>query len=378
MFGGAAMPWSPQYTWFADLWKYDSATGLWAWVGGSQVTNTSSYHGTLGVAADYTRPGARGAAAAWVDGDGAFWLFGGLGYDAFGIGLLNDLWRYEPATGLWTWMGGSKEYGWPGVYGTLGTAADANVPGARAGSATWVDANGDLWMFGGYGSAASTVGHLGDLWRYQPATHRWTWMSGSDAADAPVAHGALGVADAANTPGARTSASTWSDAAGNLWLFGGEVENENVFMNDLWRYEPATGLWTWMGGATTTNDDGSFGTKGVSAAESWPGARRSAVTWNDGSGVAWLFGGYGSTGIGYRDDLWRFEVATGMWTWMAGTGMPGASSSVVGTQGVAAPDNVHGARAGAAAWTDADGNHWMFGGYYADSSFNELWVHLPP
>jgi hypothetical protein len=41
-------------------------------------------------------PGARTFASSWTDGAGSFWLFGGIG-DYF---LLNDLWQYNPATGL--------------------------------------------------------------------------------------------------------------------------------------------------------------------------------------------------------------------------------------------------------------------------------------
>ena len=38
-------------------------------------------------------------AVSWVDGTGNLWLFGG-------IGGLNDLWEYNPATNLWAWISG--------------------------------------------------------------------------------------------------------------------------------------------------------------------------------------------------------------------------------------------------------------------------------
>ena len=34
-------------------------------------------------------------------------------------GLLNDLWRYDPATGEWTWMAGSDTVGQIGIFGRV-------------------------------------------------------------------------------------------------------------------------------------------------------------------------------------------------------------------------------------------------------------------
>jgi hypothetical protein len=36
-----------------------------------------------------------------------------------------------------------------GVYGTQGTAAASNVPGARYSASSWIDSSGNLWLFGG-------------------------------------------------------------------------------------------------------------------------------------------------------------------------------------------------------------------------------------
>lgn len=49
----------------------------------------------------------------------------------------------------WTWMGGSKDTGEKGVYGTRGVEALGNTPGARSGSAGWTDNQGNPWLFGG-------------------------------------------------------------------------------------------------------------------------------------------------------------------------------------------------------------------------------------
>ena len=70
---------------------------------------------------------------------------------------------------MWTWMSGSGTINNPGVYGTMGSPAGTNVPGARYGSVSWTDSAGDLWLFGGYGyDGSGGFGRLNDLWRFGP------------------------------------------------------------------------------------------------------------------------------------------------------------------------------------------------------------------
>jgi hypothetical protein len=60
-------------------------------------------------------------------------------------------------------------HGGLGVYGSQGTAAAGNVPGARYPAVSWTDASGNLWLFGGWGyDSAGTSGYLNDLWMYKP------------------------------------------------------------------------------------------------------------------------------------------------------------------------------------------------------------------
>jgi len=146
-------------------------------------------YGTLGTAAAGNIPGPRTEASAWTDNAGNFWLFGGEGIDGAGnYGDLNDLWEFNPATMLWTWMGGSSImpcnyivsgssiYGTvcvqPGVYGTLGTPAPGNSPGGRLNAQSWVDNDGNLWMFGGTTDQVSSdlTEVLDDLWEFHPAS----------------------------------------------------------------------------------------------------------------------------------------------------------------------------------------------------------------
>ena len=59
-------------------------------------------------------------------------------------------------------------------------------------------------------------------------------MSGNNVVDQSEVYGTRGVADPANKPGARSSAVSWTDAKGNLWLFGGY--GGGLYLNDLWMF----------------------------------------------------------------------------------------------------------------------------------------------
>ena len=71
----------------------------------------------------------------------------------------------------------------------------------------------------------------------------YTWVKGSNTINQLGVYGTKGVASSANTPGARSASVTWKDASGNLWLFGGD-QNNNLptggTLNDLWKYNPNT------------------------------------------------------------------------------------------------------------------------------------------
>jgi len=191
-------------------------------------------------------PGARDGATVWTDPTGKFWLFGGEGFDsADTIGELNDLWEFDPNTGTWEWVSGSNSvgsvryYGQPGSYGTRGTPSIANYPGGRQGSNSWTDATGNLWLFGGNGFGAiggiSDWGNLDDLWRFNPSTDEWTWMTGTPSIASLPSYGTFGIPDPGNDPGSRGGAVSWADLAGNFWLFAGVAPGNGIY-EDSWEY----------------------------------------------------------------------------------------------------------------------------------------------
>ncbi len=282
-------------------------------------------------------------------------------------------------------MSGADGYNASGVYGTQGVASAGNVPGAREGAAGWTDSSGNFWLFGGVGyDATGASGWLDDLWKLNATTEEWTWVGGSsNSVNQAGVYGATGAASAANTPGARYGAVSWTDSSGNLWLFGGAgigANGTSGAFNDLWKFSPANNEWTWEGGSDLAGASGVYGTQGVAAAGNTPGARAGAVGWTDSSGDFWLFGGggYDSTGSqGALNDLWEFSPAKREWTWVSGLDAVNPQG-VYGMEGTASANNVPGGRSYAVTWTGSTGNLWLFGGGGYDSTdsqgiLNDLW-----
>lgn len=372
-----------------DLWEFSPSTSLWTWMGGSSSVNPMGSYGTQGTAASTNVPGGREAALSWVDSAGNAWLFGGSGLGTTGSGGdLNDLWKYAPATGQWTWIAGSTVVNTPGVYGVLGMPDAVSSPGAREAGVTWIDSSGNLWLFGGLGyDSTGSAGSLSDLWKFNPTTTQWTWVGGAGTTNVGGQYGVAGVAAPTNAPGARFTAASWTDGSGNLWLFGGQgydATGANGALNDLWKFTPSTGLWTWIGGSAYVGGIGQYGAAGTAAASNVPGGREEPTAWTDGSGNFWLFGGLGvdSAGTnGYLEDLWMFNPGTGLWTFVKGS-VTANTAGVYGTILNGAAANTPGSRFGAVGWVGASNALWLFGGQGEDASgsvsyLNDMWKYTP-
>ena len=396
---------SPGGSKYSASWT-DSAGNLWLFTGSSHAaglpnvtaflgemwvyTGTQSYFGGLGnywtkISPVGASPTPRWGAVTWTDASGNFWLFGG---QDGGLNFLNDLWTYNPSANTWTYVAGG--FNQTGTYGTKGTPSPANLPGGRWGATARRDAAGNVWLFGGYGlanSSSANTGLLNDLWKYTGG--QWTWMSGSNVLNQDGVYGTQNVAAAANVPGGRQAAVSWTDNSGNYWLFGGydlsPTGQPNAF-NDLWEFNGSQ--WAWVSGANVVNQTATYGTQGVAAASNVPGARWSPAAWSDSHGDLWLIGGFGydATGDGSLADVWEFKG--GQWIWVKGPN----SVSQAGVYGIQANPvvwphvtNFPGSRWGATSWIDPFGQFWMFGGEGFDSTNNasgdrllsDLWRYLP-
>ena len=404
---------------------------------GAQVIVNAQHEGQGGA---YISPGSAGTPAArlgavtWTDNAGNLWLFGG----SDGGNYLNDLWEFNASAlspdftatvGQWTWQSGANTQ-FVDQNGTYPPNANP-YPGARTNAVSWTDGSGNFWLFGGFGKdGAGTLGFLNDLWEYSGG--KWTFVSGSSLANQIGIYGTQGVASATNAPGGRQEAVGGADAAGNLWLFGGEGEDgnnpptANGILNDLWVYNITAKQWTFVMGNTKANQTGVYeaqtvvgpvNTTGaastcgltvgltvgsnvicspVSTAGALPGSRWGASGWTDASGNFWLFGGWGldstgTNGNGALNDLWVYTPNTtagqpGTWTWIKGSNT-GAANGVYGnelrpylTYEIWTP----GGRSNATHWVDRNGQLWLFGGAGYDSTsttgngyLNDMWRYLP-
>jgi hypothetical protein len=250
IFGGQGIDSASTNGLLNDMFKYDPVGKTFTWVTGSKTVNQNGSYGTMGTPGG--TPGGRQGAISWKDASGNLWLFGGFGLDATGTpnGTLNDLWKFNPGTTQWTWIAGSNAANQHGVYGTQGTAAAANAPGARWRAAAWTDHNGNLWLQGGFGLDSTGTGLLNDLWVYTlvatsayPAVNQWTWVQGSNTNSVNGTYGFASQPFFLNTPGSRWGTGYWIDSSDQLWIFGGQgfdstTSSGNGLLNDLWRFLP--------------------------------------------------------------------------------------------------------------------------------------------
>ncbi len=105
--------------------------------------------------------------------------------------------------------------------------------------------------------------------------------------------GSIGVAEmsgtpnAANIPGGRLDAVSWTDKSGNSWLFGGGgLDSADTFgyLNDLWEFDPTTSrmdvdLGQQYYPLTNGGQAGVYGTLNTPGAANTPECAREAARW---------------------------------------------------------------------------------------------------
>ena len=340
---------------YNDVWRFNPATTEWTWMSGSNadvpgvIGGIGGVYGTQGTPAAGNTAGGRVGPVAWTDSSGKFWMFGGYGYDSTSkAGYLNDLWQLNPSTLQWTWMGGNSKVTCVQIIGVTQCGATGSLWNARHGGdrehprrpricdklerQQWEPVA--LWRSGLrlHGRAAlherslevhAIVGCVDVGERHEHCEHEHRRPGGSLRKTRRNGGGN------GNTPGGRSQAVTWTDAKGDLWLFGGYGLDANDAigdLNDLWMFDVTKGQWAWMGGSSAFGGyggaSGVYGTWLTAAAGNVPGGRQGATGWTDSSGNLWVYGGLGmdAAGVfGELNDLWEYNPTTNHWAWMNGS-----------------------------------------------------------
>jgi hypothetical protein len=352
LFGGAGYDGYWDYGYLNDLWCYSPSRNQWKWVNGYKYQGGDGNYNEKGTFHMYNTPGSRVRSASWTDPDGNLWLFGGEGRATWSsIGLLNDLWMYSISKNEWLWVHGDDLANRPARRGLKGVPHPENSPGGRSDALVWIDKQGAVWLFGGKGlTGAGAGGEFNDLWKYERTINSWTWVHGDSLPNQNPIYGTKGIEGALNVPSSRSGSSGWIDAAGFLWLVSGG--RQGCVFDDIWKYNPTTGRWTWIRGTGDLYDHPQGNTTTRYKGEN-------GVGWLDEKGKFWFFGGALEHTL-HR--LWSgllsdYDQEKDVWT--SNGIFQGVYLSADTSSHTVGPDY----REGSVGWTDQSGNLWLFGGW---------------
>jgi hypothetical protein len=288
--------WRRNTGFMSDFWKFDAATSLWTWIGGSFVapSRPGLYAG-----------GRYEAACAYDTLNHVMYIYGGFGYaDAAGSpGSIDDIWKWNRTSGIWSKLSGGAGNQLPSYSGQLS-------PAGRLRAAAALDERKQIfWVYGGVNAAGD---RLSDLWAFFPGNTSWSWFGGGGSDIGQMT--TRGIATIGDHPGSRESAIMWIDPPkSSLYLFGGFGESPSSgvgYHNDLWVY--ANGSWKWISGdAAIDQVNTNNNVKNVFDVQYWPCSRaQTSGSYDPTTGYFYMFGGRGVTfgGTGALADLWAFSI----------------------------------------------------------------------
>lgn len=328
----------------AELWAYDILNDKWALYTNSG--NTANYT-SANVPSSSAHPGAKVRSAGAMNAQGDLYVFGGHVWDGW-YATQESFWKYSVDTKKWTWIHQNES---TGTYGT----GNATWPRARYRARAWFDANGDYWLFGGH-AVVPNVGNysLNDLWKFNTTSNTWSCESGdcnteidgnTDVGNYPPNEGGSGVN---LKPRARGDYGYWVDASGNFWIYGGNNREGHVGgqpLNDLWKYNPTTHVWTLVKGSSDLGGDQTF-TK--------PGAHSEPVCWLGNDNNLWMT-------IRNRS-IWKFNIAANTWDTIKYSNDVDLPPHTVGA-GIPSPLNKPGCQVSTLNHLKHNNSVYMFNGY---------------
>lgn len=339
----------------SDMWMFDIGLGQWA-----RVKNFPSFsnHTNQGNPDASAQPGTRNRMATAMDASGNLWLFGGYKNNQ---DPMNDLWKYNVSTKLWTWVGGDNfQEGW----------GNANWPAARHRVRMWFDNNGDLWLYGGARQTASQNESFNDLWKYNPGTNNWTCVKGNanqTFAYTNTASGnypaSEGIGGTAYYPRARSDYGYWIDNNNNFWIFAGYAQSHSTHdFADLWKYNPTTNEWTLVKGDNQVHNNSNPQNN-----TSRPIQRDAPYCWKGNDGHLYFFGGANQSG--FRREVWHFDIGLNTWVNDYVDASYDVGPSINSPTGVDHANNHPGAQVTAINHLTTATHTYMFDGYGTGSNY---------
>lgn len=350
-----------------DLWRFDPELNQWLIANGTfEAVGVTANYGIMGVPAPSNQPGPAGFGhPSWGDHLGNLWLYG--------IGGLNDLWKFDISTGMWTWVKGTASPG-PAIYGTKGVPAATNNPGmCNETDCHWTDTDGLLWLYTEFD---------GNLWNFNPITEMWTWITGQADAGILPTFGTIDEYAIDNTPGGFSACpavgvlySMWITSDDHLWMLVNRFEA--VLQTEIWEFNPTLEQWR-----CRRIDISEFGEPQVfpeacldGNPDIFPISRTEMrVEWVDNCDHLYFFGGANFCIMSPAyNDIWRYDPVTNTYTYIKG----GTSPITPGTQDVFDVDNFPTMSAGGQAWQNEKGFYTMGGMNPSGEMTNDVWLYSP-
>jgi hypothetical protein len=248
------------------------------------------------------------------------YLMGGFGVNGNNY-TYNDFWSFDKNTKNWTWINGSKNNDTPlSFYSNIGEVDPSNYPKSRRNAQTWVDADGNLWLFSGINDEGY---RMNDFWKFDVNQNVWILMGGTQ--NNITTNSSIFFTD--TYPPFVYDAATWSKG-NDLFFYGGNGLGKTGatlytgLLSDIWKYSITNNTWTKVIGNRQLDSNGNYGIKEYGFISNMPGSRKFYVNWSDNYGNLWLYGGYGKgtsgNAISRLFDLWKYDVSLNLWIWMDG------------------------------------------------------------
>ena len=100
-----------------------------------------------------------------------------------------------------------------------------------------------------------------DLWNYNPDSHIWTCISGSNETNQPGIYNNRDVPSINNIPGSCYQTISWNITTTNLFEFGGngiDTKKQSGDLDDLWKFNLLNLEWIWISGYNLSRKSGTY------------------------------------------------------------------------------------------------------------------------